>query len=325
MSRLLITTIRRHSSMDEPSGHVMELDLDQMTKVRQVPVVEPPYRDRDPNPRGGLRGGRGICFDENSAWIANNSAVFGYDAAWNLQHTISHPSCCSIHEIGWHDQSLWIASAANDLLFRFIPNGEILQVLNMREQASLAELLAWDRPNLLSREEILSGAHDFRHPELFPRKHWDGAHVNSFCFLQDKSMMVMLGMITNEQTIQNRSEQKRLKKRDSSKWIKSIRKRWNKLTGSSFSVTESSGLNAYAVIVVQQDSSVDLLHVTRGKGVPAHNLLPDKDGSILLNDTAAHELVRIDSKQGQVIEKIPLEKGFVRGLVRKDDKHVHCR
>jgi hypothetical protein len=65
MKKILVSTDRRHTPSDQPSGHLAVYDLESQKVERNCEIIEPPYRDVDPNPRGGLRGLKGISIRNN--------------------------------------------------------------------------------------------------------------------------------------------------------------------------------------------------------------------------------------------------------------------
>ena len=60
MSRLAVTTQVRHAGQAEYGGYLRILDLDQGAEVSTTPGPDAAYRGEDPNPRGGLRGAKGM-------------------------------------------------------------------------------------------------------------------------------------------------------------------------------------------------------------------------------------------------------------------------
>src|SRR5262245_34773275 len=130
MATILVTTTHRHCRPGEPSGFVYTVDAEAWRLSGSCPVIEPPHLQADPNPRGGMRGAKGIAVVGDTLFLANASVVYRFDSSWNVLSTISHPSCAYIHDIVWHDDSLWVASCCNDLVFRFDGGGRIRHFWN---------------------------------------------------------------------------------------------------------------------------------------------------------------------------------------------------
>jgi hypothetical protein len=59
MTTLLVSTVRRHTPSDEPSGYIYAVDLEKSQVVQRSSIIEPAYREVDDNPRGGMRGSKG--------------------------------------------------------------------------------------------------------------------------------------------------------------------------------------------------------------------------------------------------------------------------
>lgn len=74
--RLLVSTIRRHCTPEETSGYFCCVDLPARRIISKCAVIEPAYRAMDPNNRGGMRGAKGISFQDQEVAIANSNAVF---------------------------------------------------------------------------------------------------------------------------------------------------------------------------------------------------------------------------------------------------------
>ena len=79
VKRLLITTTCRNANVNEPSGHLYVFDLDKWETSQRGSIIEPPFRDVDPNPRGGFRGGKGLAIFKNQVILANSVGVFLFD------------------------------------------------------------------------------------------------------------------------------------------------------------------------------------------------------------------------------------------------------
>ena len=79
MTTLIVSTIRRKCPPTQPSGYIYIIDLEKEAVIQQSNIVEPAFREVDDNPRGGLRGGKGIAVRDDQIAIANFSMIFRYD------------------------------------------------------------------------------------------------------------------------------------------------------------------------------------------------------------------------------------------------------
>ena len=190
MTRLLVSTIVREAASLEISGYLYTVDVCENAVRERCPFIEAPMRDLDPNPRGGMRGARGIAVDGDEVFVANYSVVYRFDSQWRCIGVISNPDCADIHDIAIHEGSLWITSTRNDLLMEFDREGQLRARMNLRAADSLAELhhSGWWR----SPEGI-----DFRDPRTHDKTRYDSLHVNGLSFGPDNSLVVSLGQMAS--------------------------------------------------------------------------------------------------------------------------------
>ena len=96
---LLVTTVVRHAPADRPSGYVYVIDFRDRRILMKSPVPESRYRWKDPNPRGGLRGAKGVASHAGRVLIANTDSVRVYDASWRLIAVLTSPLMGGVHVI----------------------------------------------------------------------------------------------------------------------------------------------------------------------------------------------------------------------------------
>ena len=136
MRRVVVSTICRGSRPWEPSGHLYVVDLEHGVQG-SCTVPTAPYLEREPNPRGGIRGGRGLAAAGDTLYVANGAEVLRFDRAWRPLATISHPWCGNVHDIAAHDDRLWVCSTANDALAVFDQAGGLTDLIDLRPAALL--------------------------------------------------------------------------------------------------------------------------------------------------------------------------------------------
>lgn len=193
MNRLLVTTITRECNTQETSGYLYVVDVDDAVVLSRCPMIEAPLRELDPNPRGGMRGGRGIAVDGDEVYVANFSAVYRFDSAWRCINTVSHPACADIHDIAVHDRMLWVTSTRNDTLFQFHPDGRLQDCLNVRTMDSVKEFC--DADGLVQHGDLLQSGVDFRDPRSHEPAIYDRTHLNGVAFGPAGELIVSLGQI----------------------------------------------------------------------------------------------------------------------------------
>src|SRR5205085_400866 len=89
--RLVFTSVIRGAALRETSGIVGVVDLERREVVSRSPVPESEHRANDPNPRGGVRGARGVAASGDRLVVANSDRLLVFDAAWSLVCELSHP------------------------------------------------------------------------------------------------------------------------------------------------------------------------------------------------------------------------------------------
>ncbi|MCC6694138.1 MAG: hypothetical protein IT365_00780 [Candidatus Hydrogenedentes bacterium] len=188
MTRLLVSTIVREARPLEISGYLYTVDRDECAVRERTPFIEAPLRDIDPNPRGGMRGARGIAVNGDEVYVANFSAVYRFDTQWRCLGVISHRDCADIHDIAVHDGSLWVTSTRNDMLMEFDREGTLRAQMSLRDSVGPGDGL----PDSISQP--WNGT-DFRDPRTHDKTQHDFLHVNSLVFAPDDSLVVSLGQV----------------------------------------------------------------------------------------------------------------------------------
>lgn len=318
MTRFLITTVCRHSGPGEPSGFLCEVDLDSSRLLNRCPVTEPDHLHDDPNPRGGLRGARGIGFRDGIAYVANHSSVLCYDESWNPVGEISHPSCASVHDIFFEGEMLWVTSTRNDLLCGFDSAGVLRRHVNLRALPIVRDRLQWSVPNRFTDDQIVKGSTDFRDPRTHTYEKYDGAHVNSVCFLPSGAMLVLLGLVWSRGgqflfTVKRHMKKARV-------WDPLVR--LNRLAARAVGMSRpihseamiELAKGASAVVKIERDGAVQVIRVMPHAAAPAHSLRTGPDGSVMMCDTNSGQVVGFDPQDGRDIERVDVGRQFLRGL-----------
>ena len=117
--------------------------------AQQTMGIEPPYRIHDTNPRGGMRGMRGISICNGELAVANYSSIFFFDHQWNSLRIFTHPSAPALHEILYVEDGVWVTSTANDLLVKFNMDGLLSEYYPVREQTGADEKVGMEPQNRL--------------------------------------------------------------------------------------------------------------------------------------------------------------------------------
>ena len=322
MANCMISTIRRYNPVDEPSGYIYVVDTAKKAILRRSVMIDPPYRDNDPNPRGGLRGAKGISVNEHQIALANGSMVFRYDPQWNLLGAISHPACSCIHDILYQDEHLWVCSAQTDLLLRFDLAGSLESCYGARELVPAIDELGWRPPVALAAKQVygkqaFAGKIDFRDPGTHEKSIYNRAHVNSVCMLPDGDMLLSLGFVIQGGFARLLGLKTRL-----TRWgVWPALMRANcMLRGAlhtkkylhSDLVVRPKGAKS-AVIRIRPDGSSRLVLTLPDVTAPSHSLLPLADGTVIYLHTTRGEVINFNPENGATLFTTKVSDGFLRG------------
>ncbi len=317
MTRLLVTTIRRHTPHTVPSGFIYLVDAEKGQVIKCCQMIEPAYREVDTNPRGGMRGSRGISFNGDQIALANASVIFRYDNHWNLQGIISHPSMAAIHDVMFQDASLWVASARNDLVFQFDAQGQPVRHFYLREPSPANRRMEWKPSILLNAGDIRRGALEFRDPRTHDEETYDHAHVNSICILEDGSTLVSLGLVLSTSFSALLRIKSRLVK--AGVWPKLLEINRNlraflqmKKNPHSDLVVQPARARS-AIYRLAPDGAHSLVLALDGATVPSHSLMALPDQTAIYLNTTAGEVVHFSPKERSVQSTTRITDGFLRG------------
>ena len=304
--RLLVTSIVRHADLRQASGFASVLELDSGRILMKSPVPESTRRARDPNPRGGLRGARGIAFCGNKLALANTERVLVFDINWRLRGEITHPLMAGIHDLLADPEGIWVTCTSADLLIRMSWKGELISVWEWRADARLRSQLGFGQLAMVDR------GIDFRDPESSRSGPRNLAHLNSIHRSGDK-ILVSLGRVIPPHTY---------KRLVLAGWIGRISQRMGVRRPS----TTKSGLqpggipvklqpgSCFALLELDESLQANLIFSQSGTKVPNHNIAVFED-RILYNDTNRNEVVSLDLKK-ECEQRLPIPgaPGFLRGM-----------
>ena len=319
MPSLIITTTCRNASASEPSGHIYVFDPTRARIIQKGSIIEPPFRDVDPNPRGGLRGGKGIAIRGGDIFLANSVAVFRFNQNWDLQGVITHPACAGIHDVMIdRNDCLLVSSARNDLLFKFDLQGTLLEYIDFRREPGLLQSLAWNQPGVISEKVIASGEIDFRDPRSHELTVYDGAHINSVCQLPDGKLLVSLGFVVNR----GYSSLMAVKT-----WL--VRRGWwsgfihvNSILRQALALKKDMHSNLVvppargrcAVLLRSEAGIFDPCLTIHNATAPAHSLLAMPDGIGIYLNTTTGEIIQFDPDKKTILSADKITDKFLRGV-----------
>lgn len=187
--KLVATTVIRHSTVgQEATGQILVIDWKDGAIEHAMPVPLPKHPSSNANPRGGLRGGRGVKFRQGLCYLANYDTVYVYTPDWKQVGEISHPLATDIHEIDLDDEGIWLSCSRYDLIIKLSYDGRLLAHWHISDAPDLMRMLRID-------VAPLDLEHDYR--QHLPSG-LDRTHLNCVQCQADGSLIVHLGKVHPE-------------------------------------------------------------------------------------------------------------------------------
>ncbi|MBK9923765.1 MAG: hypothetical protein IPP66_00605 [Anaerolineales bacterium] len=322
MTCIIVSTNHRHVLHGEVSGWLYVIDLETHQILQATAGIEPPYRIRDTNPRGGMRGMRGMSFNNGEFAIANYSTVFFFDHHWNLVRAITHPSVSAIHEIMYVDDGVWITSTANDLLAKFDLSGALKDCYLVREQKKMLKSLDGITKQKLHSRDILNPKTDFRRRPYFNSDVYDRTHLNSIVAGPHGDLLLSLGLIVGNQF----------------SWLMTVKTLMLKLKIWDFFLTLNRMLryvlrlrkqlhselivppakSKSAVVRFNQSDTWEIVLKFTTAHNPSHSICSLHDGSFIYLDTSSGIVIHF-SQDGNVFSSTQITEKFLRGALELPD------
>lgn len=327
MSRLLISTSCRYTTPEQPSGHLFVFDLEKKDILRICNIIEPPYRDVDPNPRGGFRGLKGISIAGDQIAIANASTVFVYDRNWNPLAQFWHPSCAGIHDIFLREEKVWISSSRNDLLVCMDFNGRIVSYLDIRRFPVIRNYSRHRNKPFLTPGQILGGRIDFRDPRTHDHAITDSMHVNSLAFLGNGSMLISCGLFRLVSDYALHKINYALKQTPFSESLPQLyrlyRKLFHKKKNKPFEAKSISKGKTYSMLLRVDPTGEAVPGLAlNGCTVPSHSIRILKDETAIYLNTTTGEIIHFNPENDVIYATTPVGKRFLRGAEQLPDGNL---
>ena len=332
--RVAVTTIVRFAALDTPGGWLRVVDLETGTQAAIAPLPDALHRAADPNPRGGLRGGRGVAATDDRLAVAIHDRILVLNREWNLSGVLSHRWMGGPHDIAADAGGLWVACADNDLVLRLGWHGEMEGAWHWRADRDVRRALGHDWLPRFDRHL------DHRDPAPVGLR-VDIGHVNAVAE-DGGGLLVGLGFVrppTRLRWTAAREAGLRVARRVGlGRAAGAVIDRWRALPRNApspalLAVTpgtirvedapqERPGWS-WAVVEVQSPLDRPRARVVArhpAGGVPAHNALP-YDGLVAVTDSARGRVLAVDRRSGDVVRSVQLPGTlpFPRGLCRLGD------
>jgi hypothetical protein len=323
MANLIISTVCRGRPESEPSGHLYQIDTEARGVVTSCPVPKPPFLAEDPNPRGGLRGARGLATETGRTALSNHCEVFVFDPHWRLEGRITHPWWGSIHDIAFDRDSLLVTSARNDLAFRCSLTGEYLWHWNPREAPDLRAVLPELPRNRLSGDAVTRGQIDFRDPRTHDYETYNRTHLNGICPLPGGDLLVLLGILWSRRFVGLFRIRRILQRLGVWRGVVAVNRLLRALRHPDRRPSHSAmviqpALSRSVVVRVSPDGTARALLEIPDTATPSHTLLRlDSERCLVLNTTSG-KLITFDPDTGRTDRSWRVADGFLRGAAILD-------
>lgn len=308
--RVLITTVVRYADLAQDSGFVRVLDLASGEMLMTSPMPESLYRAQDPNPRGGLRGARGVSVWGDRLVLANTERLLIFDEQWQPVRQITHPLMGGVHDILAEEDGIWITCTNADLLIKISWGGEVLAHWSWREDAHLPDQLGL--PGVSSVDMDL----DYRDPETMRDGVRNMVHLNGVARCP-AGLLLSFGRILSPTRYRQARMQSVVGRIAKKVGVKRRNNRAHALTPQPVGLIEGSSAG---LVLLRESGEADLLSHVPHTRVPNHNVWQAGD-KLLYNDSNESRLVALPwsgNGETQAIV-IPGEPGFARGLAQLDE------
>ena len=327
MTRVAVTTIARGAPREVPSGWLRIVDLPSGRELERSALPESRFIAHDPNPRGGLRGGRGLAVFGDRLVLAGNDWIRILDRGWQERALIEHPLLSSVHDVAADAGGIWVTCAANDCVLRFGWDGALRRTWTWRAHPLVRRRLGQTGAPPVDR------GHDYRRDRA---RNWhDLAHVNALLPDGD-ALLVGLGQVRSQgfwlwPALSERAVRRggRAAERLRDAWratpLTRIGRRWG---AGERRAPLPPGVNAMgrgegalsAVIRLEPNRRgrprARVVLTRSGARVPAHNLARLGD-LLVVNDSASGRLLALDPRSGGAVHEVavPGAPSFPRGLI----------
>jgi len=297
--RVLATTVVRESIRGKQrTGYIYDIDWDAQRVVRRLPVPDPQFPETEDNPRGGVRGGRGVAVTRHGIVVANYDTLIVYDDDWNVLDTIGHPLFVGTHEIDWDGEHIWTAATAIDAVLRVsLEDGTVATAWDPHDPAIASRFRISVRPH------PVDGSVDYRKREA---PLLDQCHLNGVT-RRDGVTVVNCGLI-----------------RPAKSRIAKLRNRFASRSRSALRMPpRDTRRHAGSSAVLRLNGSVapDVLVQLDGNDFPTHNGQLFDDDRVVVNDSTANTF-RVFSLGGEELVSHAIPGRWLRGLEPVDHRRV---
>jgi hypothetical protein len=306
--RIAVTSAVRHAGAADFSGYVRMVDLASGEVALKAPIPESGRRADDLNPRGGVRGAKGVSAFGDRLVVANSERLFVFDPAWSLAGEITHPLMGAVHDVLAVGDGVWVTCAACDLLLKVDWHGEPVETWSWRSEPSLVSALGFDSLPPLDSDL------DHRDPRAAQQGVHNVVHLNAVTRSPD-GLLVLFGRVLAPELVKQRLRKAGLARALARVGIS--RPLPTKPTQVPASTVPGS---SFAVVELRDAGPPQLVLHRSGTTVPNHNVEAVGDSIVYLDSNAGRLVVwDRESASERAAVAIPGSPSFARGLVRLDE------
>ena len=315
-SFLLVTTIVRYAKQDQNTGFVWLIDFDQKEVLMKAPIPESAYRAKDPNPRGGLRGARGVSVYGDMLVIANTERLLTFDFSSMLVKEMTHPWMGGIHDILAEADGIWVTCTYSDLLLKIDWNGKLIAEWEWRLDKNLTAELGFN--NLHSVDRNLN----YRDPNSLRNGVCNIIHLNSVTRAPE-GLLLCFGRILSSTSYKKHKIESVFGKTMLDLGLRRLANKSIFHAIERFHVPFVKGKfngSSSALVLLRKDGSTKLLKRLFGANIPNHNLIHGRN-SLVYNDTNRSKVIRtsLNVNIPDCSITIPGQSSFLRGLAQLDE------
>jgi hypothetical protein len=317
--RIAVSSVIRNVPAALESGRLRVVDLESGETLLSAPVPQSAHRRVDPNPRGGLRGARGVSFSGDRFVLANTERLFVFDTEWRMVGELSNSWTADIHEVLAEPDGIWVTCAACDLLLKLGWDGEVLASWSWRSDRALATGFGFD-----SLPEVQDGI-DYRDPRQRGHAVHDVGHLNAVTRARG-GLLVSLGRVLTPRAYRTRGLTRRVRLAAARAPITrpvmaALGRRYVRKAQTDVLPMPDRRPGSSALVLVSDPAatdatpSADVILRQDGLDLPNHNGLAVGD-LVAYNDTNGCRLVARDRRNGgspRSVE-VPGNPGYARGL-----------
>lgn len=273
--RVVATTVVRASEFGrQETGFVYDVDFDTGRAHSRIPVPAPARPASDDNPRGGIRGGRGVAFTPDGVVIATYDTLVRFDDAWNPVDVLESPLFAGLHEIEWDGTGFWVTATAIDALVR-VEGAAASVAWDPHVEAAAALGLPGRDPDLLERCRAENA--------VVPRL--DHCHLNGVTRRRG-DIVLHLGLVRRRRSLHSRLARR----------------------------LHVAPPGESLVVRLNGSPLPEILVRLRGGDLPTHNGQFVATGRIAVNDSTANTLRVFAADTGAQLRAFPMPGTWLRGL-----------